>query len=217
MPNNFFEELEEEISLSFDPKSAQKPKIQTDRAPLPNHARTENRTPETDRPPREPRKEFVPHTARTHESKPHTHDPRKLHHGTTAPVERKQPHVHPAAPRTKPQAPVMGNKRPDHIAEARTQMSEAGVAVIIFVVDQATRTVLEPIKLETRGLAHLHEAREIHRFIIQKGRAIYEQTNMDVPDIEEKDLLKIIKTDLARFLRESFAREPMIIPVVIGI
>jgi mRNA degradation ribonuclease J1/J2 len=70
------------------------------------------------------------------------------------------------------------------------------------------------IKLETRGLVYLEEVRFIHRMIIKKSRELYENTIKDVPDMEEKDLLKIIRTDLEKYLLHRLDREPMIIPMI---
>jgi mRNA degradation ribonuclease J1/J2 len=36
----------------------------------------------------------------------------------------------------------------------------------------------------------------------------------DIPDIEEKDFLKIIRTDLETFLSRRIDRTPMIIPII---
>jgi len=110
----------------------------------------------------------------------------------------------------------IGNES-SHVLKARVQMAESGVISIVFVVDKESKVILGPIKLETRGLAYLHEAREIHRFIIKIAKAVYEQTMMDVPDIEEKDLLKIIKKDLEKAIAQKIERHPMIIPVVVEI
>jgi mRNA degradation ribonuclease J1/J2 len=70
------------------------------------------------------------------------------------------------------------------------------------------------IKLETRGLVYLDEVRFIHRLIIKKSRDVYENTVKDVPDMDEKDLVKILRTDLEKFLLHRLDREPMIIPMV---
>ena len=56
------------------------------------------------------------------------------------------------------------------------------------------------IKLETRGLVYLDEVRHIHRMILKKARDIYENTIKDVPDMEEKDLIKLIRADMEKFL-----------------
>jgi mRNA degradation ribonuclease J1/J2 len=46
---------------------------------------------------------------------------------------------------------------------------------------------------------------------------IYENTIKDVPEIEQKDLNKIIKNDLETFLLQKIDRAPMIIPMVIEV
>ncbi len=101
-----------------------------------------------------------------------------------------------------------------HVIKAREKMMNSGVLVIAFKVDKKTKTILGHIKLETRGLVYLEEVRFIHRMIIKKSREVYENTVKDVPDMEEKDLVKIIRTDLEKFLLHKLDREPMIIPMV---
>ena len=50
--------------------------------------------------------------------------------------------------------------------------------------------------------------------ILKNSREVYENTIVDVPDMEEKDIIKIIKTDLEKFLLQKIDREPMIIPII---
>ncbi len=101
-----------------------------------------------------------------------------------------------------------------HVIKAREKMMNAWVLVVMFKVDKKTKAILWHIKLETRWLVYLDEVRFIHRMIIKKSREVYENTIKDVPDMEEKDLLKILKTDLEKFLLQKIDREPMIIPMV---
>lgn len=101
-----------------------------------------------------------------------------------------------------------------HVIKAREKMMNSWVLVIAFKVDKKTKTILWHIRLETRGLVYLDEVRFIHRMIIKKSRDLYENTVKDVPDMEEKDLLKIIRTDLEKFLLHKLDREPMIIPMI---
>ncbi len=101
-----------------------------------------------------------------------------------------------------------------HVIKAREKMMNSWVLVLMFKVDKKTKAILWHIKLETRGLVYLDEVRYVHRLIIKKSREIYENTIKDVPDMEEKDLLKILKTDLEKFLLQKIDREPMIIPMI---
>lgn len=102
-----------------------------------------------------------------------------------------------------------------HVIKARKQMMNSGVLVIVFNINSEDRQILWPIRLETRGLVYLEEVRQIHRIMIKKARAIYENTVADVPEIENKDLTKIIKTDLENYIKKAIDREPMIIPVML--
>lgn len=101
-----------------------------------------------------------------------------------------------------------------HVIKAREKMMNSWVLVIMFKVDKKTKAILWHIKLESRGLVYLEEVRFIHRMIIKKARDIYENTVKDVPDMEEKDLLKILRDDLEKFLLQKIDREPMIIPML---
>ena len=84
----------------------------------------------------------------------------------------------------------------------------------MYKVDAKSKAIIGHIKLETRGLVYLEEVRHIHRMIIKKSRDVYENTVKDIPDIEEKDLVRIIRTDLEAFLLQRIDREPMIIPMI---
>ena len=101
-----------------------------------------------------------------------------------------------------------------HVLGAREQMMNSGVLVLMYKVDKKSKAIIGHIKLETRGLVYVEEVRYIHRIIIKKARDAYENTVKDVPDMEEKDLIKIIRTDLEHFLLKRIDREPMIIPMI---
>ena len=103
-----------------------------------------------------------------------------------------------------------------HVIAARAQMMRSGAVVIIFKVDEKTKTLLGPLKIETRWLVYLDEVREVHRMIIKKARSSFETTVKDIPDIEDKELNKIVKKDVESFLSYKIEREPMVIPVIIN-
>lgn len=104
-----------------------------------------------------------------------------------------------------------------HVIKAREKMMNSWVLVLLYRVDKKTRAIIWHIKLETRWLVYLDEVRQVHRMIIKKSKEAYENTIKDVPDIEEKDLLKIIKDDLEKFLLQKIDRDPMIIPIVMEV
>lgn len=102
----------------------------------------------------------------------------------------------------------------NHVLQAREKMMQAWVLVVNYRVDKKTRALIGHIKLETRGLVYTEEVKHTHRSLIKKSKDLYENTIKDVPDMEEKDLLKIIRTDLEYFLSRRLDREPMIIPMI---
>ncbi|MDR2640234.1 MAG: hypothetical protein LBC61_02670 [Candidatus Peribacteria bacterium] len=52
---------------------------------------------------------------------------------------------------------------------------------------------------------------------MKKAKEVYENLMKDIPDIEEKDLLKIIKDDIEKFLIQKIDRAPMIIPMIMEV
>ncbi|MCD5380512.1 ribonuclease J [Candidatus Gracilibacteria bacterium] len=101
-----------------------------------------------------------------------------------------------------------------HVITARHKMKEAGVLVVNYRADKKSRALLGHVRLETRGLVYIDEVRSVHRDILKKVKQIYENTIRDIPDIEEKELLKIVRTDLEKYMYYRLDREPMIIPMI---
>lgn len=101
-----------------------------------------------------------------------------------------------------------------HVISARHKMKEWGVLVVNYRVDKRSRAIMWHIRIETRGLVYIDEVRTAHRDILKKARQSYENTVRDIPDMEEKDLLKIIRWDLEKFIYHRLNRDPMIIPMI---
>ena len=80
-----------------------------------------------------------------------------------------------------------------HVIQAREKMMNSWVLAVVFKVDSKSKAIIWNIKIETRGLVYLDEVRIVHKMIIKKAKSVYENTIKDVPEIEEKDLVKIIK------------------------
>lgn len=104
-----------------------------------------------------------------------------------------------------------------HVIQAREKMMNAWVLVLLFKIDAKSKAILGPLKLESRGLVYLDEVRIVHKIIIKKAKSIYENTLKDVPEIEEKDLVKIIKSDLEAFLLQKIDRSPMVVPMIMEV
>lgn len=104
-----------------------------------------------------------------------------------------------------------------HVIQAREKMMNSWVLVLLYKIDSKTKALISPLKLETRGLVYLEEVRSIHKMIIKKAKSIYENTVKDIPEIEEKDLVKILKTDLESYLLQKIDRSPMVIPMIVEV
>jgi ribonuclease J len=102
-----------------------------------------------------------------------------------------------------------------HVIKAREKMMDSWVLVIIYKVDSNTKEIIGNIKIESRGLVYLDEVKLVHKMVFKKAKDVYENTVWDVPDIEEKDLVKIIKADLENLLLQKIERQPMIIPIIL--
>lgn len=70
-------------------------------------------------------------------------------------------------------------------------------------------------RIESRGFFLPHEIREGHKFLVAESRRSYEETLKDVPDIETRDLEKIVKKDLEKAVSERFSRTPLIIAAIL--
>ncbi|MDD2892021.1 MAG: hypothetical protein PHQ95_03575 [Candidatus Gracilibacteria bacterium] len=148
-----------------------------------------------------------------------THTPKTPGENTKIIPSIPKPHTHPHQKRPETKGKSFTQKSnstiPNHVNEMRAQMMTAGVVTIVFKADEKTRALLGHLKLETRGFVYMEEVREIHKMIIKKARASYEDTLKDIPDIEEKDFLKIIRRDMEIFLTSKIGRNPVIIPIII--
>lgn len=70
-------------------------------------------------------------------------------------------------------------------------------------------------RIESRGFFLPHEIREGHKFLVSESRRSYEETLKDVPDIETRDLEKIVKKDLEKAVGERFNRMPLVISTIL--
>lgn len=93
-------------------------------------------------------------------------------------------------------------------------MSEQGVLVCSFLADSQTRTLLQAVHLESRGLMLPHDGKSLHAEIISSAREFYEIALKDIPDIEIKDLNRLMKQDIEKLLKELLGRVPCVIVLI---
>jgi mRNA degradation ribonuclease J1/J2 len=103
---------------------------------------------------------------------------------------------------------------PKRLATARKTASEGGVVVVAFLADATMRAIMAAPRIESRGFFLPHETREGHKLLLSESRRSYEETLKDVPDIETRDLEKIVKKDLEKAISERFSRSPLVIIMI---
>lgn len=87
--------------------------------------------------------------------------------------------------------------------------------MLVFLAESSRRTLVQAPRIESRGFFLPHEIREGHKFLVSEARRSYEETLKDVPDIETRDLEKIVKKDIEKAVGERFSRAPLIITTII--
>lgn len=121
----------------------------------------------------------------------------------------------PADPRKR--GPVRGKNRPvpKNVAVARSVAADSGILVVAFLAESSLRALMQAPRIESRGFFLPHEIREGHKFLVAESRRSYEETLKDVPDIETRDLEKIVKKDLEKAVSERFSRTPLVITAIL--
>ena len=92
-------------------------------------------------------------------------------------------------------------------------MGESGVLIASFLIDSASRTLMQNVHLESRGFLLPTDVRRAHAALVKRARQSYEVTLKDIPDIEDKELSRLIKGDLERTCDNEVSRTPLVIVI----
>lgn len=121
----------------------------------------------------------------------------------------------PAGRRNAPKNNNQGFSRlPPHVAELRALMQEQGVLVVTYICDTDTRALLSTVHLESRGLMLPQNGKALHSQIVSAAREFYEIALQDIPDIEIKDLNRLLKQDIEKLLKELLGRIPCVMILI---
>jgi len=93
-------------------------------------------------------------------------------------------------------------------------MHEQGVLVVTYICDTDTRALLSAVHLESRGLMLPQNGKMLHANIVSAAREFYETALQDIPDIEIKDLNRLLKQDIEKLLKEILWRIPCVIILI---
>ncbi len=68
--------------------------------------------------------------------------------------------------------------------------------------------------LESRGLMLPQDGKSLHAEIVARSREFYEVALQDIPDIELKDLNRLLKQDIEKLLKYILGRVPCVIVLI---
>ncbi len=106
----------------------------------------------------------------------------------------------------------------DVVIEDRQLLSEAGIFVIVASINTHTGKLKKSPDIISRGFVYLRESQELlrrSRFMIKK--IIEDHTAKNKGPVDFDKLKKIIADDISKFLFQETAKQPLVIPVILGV
>lgn len=108
-----------------------------------------------------------------------------------------------------------GHLSGEYVIKARQIMAHDGVVSLVFKIDTTTSELIGNIQIESRGFVYSSEVKQVHTDIVEFARNKYNDLHNKKFDI--KDIMKIIKDEMANFLMKKVGREPMVVPMYVYI
>lgn len=106
----------------------------------------------------------------------------------------------------------------DVVLEDRQLLAEAGIFVVVASLNVRTGKLKKSPDIISRGFVYLRESQELlrkARFITQKTIETHLERNKGPVDFDK--LKKILGDELTKFLFQETAKQPLVIPVIIGV
>jgi ribonuclease J len=106
----------------------------------------------------------------------------------------------------------------DVVIEDRQLLSEAGIFVIVASINTHTGKLKKSPDIISRGFVYLRESQELlrkSRFLVKNMVEDYTAKNTGPIDFDR--LKKDISDELSKFLFQETAKQPLVIPVLLGV
>jgi ribonuclease J len=106
----------------------------------------------------------------------------------------------------------------DVVIEDRQLLSEAGIFVIVASINVKTGKLKKSPDIISRGFVYLRESQELlrkSRFLTKKIIEDYTAKNKGPIDFDK--VKKMIADDISKFLFQETAKQPLVIPVLLGV
>ena len=106
----------------------------------------------------------------------------------------------------------------DVVLDDRKLLSEAGIFVVVASINTRTGKLKKSPDIISRGFVYLRESQELlkeSRFLIRKVLEDYMSKNKGPVDFDK--MKKLLADKLSKFLLQETAKQPLVIPVILGI
>jgi ribonuclease J len=105
----------------------------------------------------------------------------------------------------------------DVVLRDRQLLSEAGIFVIVASVNTRTGRLKKSPDIISRGFVYLRESQELLQDARNMIKRIVERNVKGKKQIDFEHLKKIVAEDVAKFLFQKTAKQPLVIPVILGV
>jgi len=105
----------------------------------------------------------------------------------------------------------------DVVLRDRQLLSEAGIFVIVASINTATGKLKKSPDIISRGFVYLRESQELLREARTIIRRSIEREIQKSNEVDFDKLKGIVEGEVSRFLFQKTAKEPLVIPVILGI
>lgn len=103
-----------------------------------------------------------------------------------------------------------------YVLADRKNLSENGVVIFTLEEDEKFRTISGHIFIDSRGFVHSHEALRVHKELIKAVRMVYERSVAENPEIERSELVKIFRSEIAKYAFVLTGKEPTLMPIIMS-
>lgn len=99
----------------------------------------------------------------------------------------------------------------------RTMLSEAGIFVIVASINTKTGRLKKSPDIISRGFVYLRESQDLLQNARDLIKKTIERNVQNKRQVDFEELKKIVADDVSRYLFQQTAKEPLVIPVILGV
>lgn len=105
----------------------------------------------------------------------------------------------------------------DVVLNDRQLLSEAGIFVIVASINTRTGKLKKSPDIISRGFIYLRESQELLQEARERIRKTIERNITPGAQVDFEKIKKIVSDDMSKYLFQQTAKQPLVIPVVLGV